>query len=153
MGLAGMAEMPGRATTMKNVKGIKVIGAECLDGIVTGVIHITGSVKESEVNPKWVAEKLQYTVKIRVPLEDALELYAADLRIAIAGKLRKCSGEFVESLRGESFTLAGLETMIDAATPETAGTGAKAQAAKLRAVLKGMGMSDEEIDRKLAEVA
>lgn len=137
---------------MKKVTGIHVYECTCADDVVTATIGITGSVKEAEVNPKWIATKLSYTVTIRCPLADVLTLYGADLRIAVAGRLRKCDYDFVKSLDGSTHSLNALDAMIDAATPETAGSGAKAQAAKLRTMLKGMGLSDEEIDKKLAEL-
>lgn len=148
-----MAYMPGRNETMKKVTGITITDASVLENnIISATVRIKGSVKEAEVNPKWVADKLEYTVTIRAHLAEVLELYGADLRIAIAGRLRKCSGEFVESLRNTTHSLSALDALIDAATPETAGSGKKAEAAKLRTMLKGMGLSDEEIDRKLAEL-
>jgi hypothetical protein len=138
---------------MKKVTGITVKNASVNESnIVSATVGIKGSVKEAEVNPKWVAKDLEYTVTIRASLTDVLELYGADLRIAIAGRLRKCDAGFIESLRGSTHSLSALEALIDAATPDTAGSGAKAQAAKLREMLKGMGLSDAEIDEKLASM-
>jgi hypothetical protein len=138
---------------MKKVTGIAITNASVNEnGIVSASIGITGSVKEAEVNPKWIENKLAYTVTVRATLAEVLELYGADLRIAIAGRLRKCSGEFVAGMRGQTYSLAGLDALIDAATPETSGTGAKANVAKMREMLRGMGMTDEEIDSKLASM-
>lgn len=136
---------------MKNVKGITVDNVSINDNIVKATLTVQGTVKEAEVNPKWVAEKLSYTVTVAAHINEILGLYGADLRIAIAGRLRKCSGAFVESLRGKRYSLAALDAMIDAATPDTAGSGIKAQAAKLREMLRAMGLSDEQIDKKLNE--
>jgi hypothetical protein len=138
---------------MKKVTGITITNASVNENnIVSASVGIVGSVKEAEVNPKWVEAKLAYTVTIHATLVEVLELYGADLRIAIAGRLRKCPAEFVAGLRGTTHSLAGLDALIDAATPETSGTGAKANAAKMREMLRGMGMTDEDIDRKLAEM-
>lgn len=135
---------------MKNVKGITISNVEVNGNFVKADVRITGTVKEAEVNPKWIAEKLDYTVRINASIVEVLELFGADLRIAVAGRLRKTDKAFVEGLRGTTHSMAALEALIDAATPETSGNGAKAQAAKLREMLKGMGLSDEEIDEKLA---
>ena len=138
---------------MKKVTGITITNASVNENnVVSASIGIVGSVKEAELNPKWVEAKLTYTVTIRASLAEVLELYGADLRIAIASRLRKCPGEFVAGMRGQTYSLAGLDALIDSATPETSGTGAKANAAKMREMLKGMGLTDEMIDEKLASM-
>lgn len=139
---------------MKKVKGIEVSNVILTeDGRIQATLRITGSLKQAEVNPKWIVPKLVLTVNVNLPAEDVLKLFGSDLRIDLANDLRKCDEDFLDSINGFSGSLTGLEARISAAIPPTAGNGAKAENAKLRAVLKGTGMTDEEIDRRLAEVA
>ena len=137
---------------MKKVKGITIENVTMNDGRIQATVNISGKLQESEVNPKWVVAKLSIGVKVDLKPEDILLLFGSDLRIALATQFRKCDGAFVESINGRTMSLAALEATIAANVPATAGGGKAAEIAKMRTMLKGMGMTDEEIDEKLASM-
>ena len=129
---------------------------------VSFTVRIRGQVKDQAVRTNWtIADMNLMLTDNTVSLKALLEGYVASGHywIKIQGWLRKCSQAFVEGLVGTSMSWLAFRTTVAAALPEG---GEKAELRselqakntyieKLRAQLKSLGMTDQEIDEKLSE--
>jgi hypothetical protein len=120
---------------MKKVQGITIANVTMVgDDIAFDVTIKHNSIKEAEVNPKWIVAPLEYTVSISDKAANVLMMVGSDLRIALAGRFRKTNHSFVAGLSGKTFSLNVLDALIDTNTAEDV----DAKIAKLEAQLEAL---------------
>ena len=141
-----------KKTTVASISNVSMIG-EDLDFDVL----FKGSLKDQEVGSTWTVAKINLTVHVRAKATDVLAGFGANEWIGIQSRLRKCPYNFVEGLREQTFSMGVLDALIDASVPGTDKTGLKVKLgeaeqriASMTAMLKEMGLSDEQIEAKLA---
>lgn len=139
------------------VSNINVVGDN-----VTFTVRIRGTVKDQAARTNWTISDMNLLLSDNsVSLKALVEGYVASGHywIKIQGWLRKCSQGFVESLVGTSMSWLAFRTTIAAALPKGQDKTellSELQAkdtyiAKLRAQLKALGMTDEQIEEALME--
>ena len=141
-----------KKTTVASISNVSMV-----DDDLDFDVLFKGSLKDQEVGSTWNVDKINLTVHVRAKATDVLAGFGANEWIGIQGQLRKCPHDFVASLKGQSYSMVGLEAMIAANVPSTDKTGLKVKLsaaeeriANMTAMLKEMGLSDEQIEAKLA---
>jgi len=139
------------------VSNINVVGDN-----VTFTVRIRGAVKDQAARTNWTISDMNLLLSDNsVSLKALVEGYVASGHywIKIQGWLRKCTQHFVESLVGTSMSWLAFRTTVAAALPkgqdktELLGEihSRDNEIAKLRAVLKASGLTDEQIDAAINE--
>jgi len=123
------------------VQGVKVISADVTyegdDAVMHNtVVEISHPVSLKEGKLKEVHKGLKYRLRLDgQKLEKILEGWGADMRITLAGEFRKTSDEFVRSINGKEYSLAGMQGEIALARTDMSDDDIEAQIKRLKAIM------------------